>query len=177
MPKCVSCELTNVKSKDLCKTCMDHNSRNNFFENSVKTYLLGETDLQHFTYSNVSLPCAETSRRPDFCYVLEDRVVVVEVDENEHRYNSMECEVRREQEILESIPKKMYLIMIRFNPNPKRCDIWTATNRLGLAIRQAFKTRDVEFTTDGIHKVFINYCTAQKRKVAQTLTQDQTKAL
>ena len=155
MPKCQSCVYVNVKSKaDRCKSCMDHNSKNNFLENSVKSYLLGEADLKNFTYSNVSLPCSETNRKPDFCYVLEDRVVVVEVDENEHRYNSTECEIRREQEILESIPQQLYLVVIRFNPNPKRCDIWTATSRLGDAIRKAFKTKDVAFSTDGIHKVY-----------------------
>ena len=178
MPKCSTCALVAVRADGgHCKACLANAQKNTFLENSVLGYLKQNEDLKLYTYADKAIPCAPTKRRPDFCYVLPDRVVILEVDEHEHRYNTPECETRRELELLDAVPADKHLVIVRFNPNPKRSDFWSAFDRLGSKLREAFVTDDVKYTDDGIHRIFINYSTARKRKLAQTATADQLNAL
>lgn len=55
--------------------------------------------------------------RPDFRYVGEDHIVVVEVDEHQHRQHSMQDEIARMQEIHRCLKKP--IIFIRYNPDCK----------------------------------------------------------
>ena len=178
MPPCVNCQRTNVGTPDAqCAACSKSAVKNTFLENTVKQYLNQHADLALYTHADKALPCAPTRRRPDFYYVLEDRVVVLEVDESEHRYNTTECETRREYELLYAIPPEKRLVIVRFNPNPSRSDMFQAFERLGTKLRQSFVTDDVKYTDDGILRIFINYTSARKRKLASAVAEDQRKAL
>ena len=81
----------------------------------VKDYLDEDPNLQHYTYYDETLPCAPNRRRPDFTYILADRIVILEVDEDAHRYYNKECEVRRITELMEQTEGKP-LVLLRFNP-------------------------------------------------------------
>jgi hypothetical protein len=93
------------------------------FEWQVRKSLEDHDDLKNFTYTDTALPCTAKKnsnvRRADFVYVLKDRVVILEVDENEHRYNIPECERKREQQLADSVTAGMYVVVIRYNPMAK----------------------------------------------------------
>lgn len=178
MTLCNVCHFVRVGIEGaICATCSKNERKNTFLENTVKEYLSKHPDLALYTFADKSIPCATTKRRPDFCYVLPDRVVILEVDENEHRYNTLECETRREHELLDAIPSEKHLVIVRFNPNPSRGDMWAAFERLGEKLRHAFITDDVKYTDDGIHRIYLNYSSGRKRKLTRAMHEDQQKAL
>lgn len=53
-------------------------------------------------------------RRPDFVFILVDRIVIVEVDEDAHRHYNKECEIARITELMENDPRPF--VLIRFRP-------------------------------------------------------------
>ena len=172
------CTLVAVRADGgQCKACLANAQKITFLEDTVRIYLKLYEDLKQYTYVDNAIPHAPAESLLDFCYVLPDRVVILEVDENEHRYNTPERETRRQLELLNAVPADKHLVIVRFNPNPKRSDMWPAIEQLGSKLREAFVTDDVKKTDDGIHRIFINYSTARKRKLAQTAAADQLNAL
>ena len=98
--------------------------KNKYHEWQVRATLLEYEDLREFSYTDTVLPCVYKNsklenRRSDFTYALQDRVVFLEVDENEHRYNVAECERKREQQLQEGVPADMFVVLVRFNPTPR----------------------------------------------------------
>jgi hypothetical protein len=81
----------------------------------VQNHLELHEDLCNYSYTNSVLPCAPTVRYPDFVWVLSDRVVILEVDEDCHRYYNRQCEVTRVCELMEAT-NCLPLVLIRFNP-------------------------------------------------------------
>jgi hypothetical protein len=69
-----------------------------------------------WSYSNKKLPCAPTTRYPDYLFVAPTHAVLLEVDEHEHGNYNASCEVARISELMDSIDS-MNLHVIRFNPN------------------------------------------------------------
>lgn len=69
-----------------------------------------------WSHSNKKLPCAPTTRFPDYLFVAEDHCVVLEVDEDQHRTYNSQCEIARISELMDSI-SFMNLHVIRFNPH------------------------------------------------------------
>ena len=85
------------------------------FEQQMETWLKDRG--LHWSYSNKKLPCAPTTRYPDYLFVAStEHVVLLEVDENEHRNYIASCEVARISEIMDSIGHAN-LHVIRFNPH------------------------------------------------------------
>ncbi len=85
----------------------------------VKAFLDAHIDsLGLYSYNDVMLPCSPNRRRPDFVWLLPDRLVVLEVDEDAHRHYNRECEVARVTELMEQ-GRALSLVLIRFNP--KEC--------------------------------------------------------
>lgn len=114
--QCALCAQFSVPRRGfLCWTCRQGTSRLEQFEACVENFLLQHQTLRNFTYRDESLPCAPNRRRPDFTYVLPDRVVVLEVDEQEHRYYNKTCECVRVLELHEQAQGKA-LFVVRFNP-------------------------------------------------------------
>lgn len=70
-----------------------------------------------WSYSNKKLPCAPTTRYPDYLFVASaDHVVLLEVDEHEHKDYNPECEIKRISEFMDGIDYGN-LHVVRFNPN------------------------------------------------------------
>ena len=64
-------------------------------------------------------------RRPDFLYLIDDeqRVVIVEVDENAHAHYDRRCELTRQAEVASSFGGRP-VILIRFNPDALTSEPW-----------------------------------------------------
>jgi hypothetical protein len=79
-----------------------------------------------WTYSDETLPCARAMstransciKRPDYVFVFERHVVVLEVDEDYHRYYNVACEVDRMGKIKDLI--RLPIHFVRFNPAQRR---------------------------------------------------------
>jgi hypothetical protein len=142
---------------------------NKGFEWQVRKFLEDQDDLKHFTYTDTAVPCAAKTasnvRRADFTYVLMDRVVFLEVDENEHRYNSPECERKREQQLADSVPGGKYVVLVRYNPLAKRRTFMQNLETLAEKLREGFVSDDVKLATDGIHRIFVGYQMATIRRL------------
>jgi hypothetical protein len=115
-PKCGICQLNNVKKpntacSDCCKGVLSTKKQ----EQMVELFLRRHDTLANFSYRDQVIPCAPTVRRGDFVYVLPDRLVILEVDEDEHRNYNKECEIVRIFELHEAARGKA-LILVRFNP-------------------------------------------------------------
>ena len=116
--RCASCSLYTVREDgDKCRGCQTGNEYRHRFEEMVYGYLDTHPDerFRHFSYQDTALPCAPTQRRPDRVYILEDRMVVLEVDEGAHRFYQRDCEVVRILEVHEQ-GRGLPMMMIRFNP-------------------------------------------------------------
>jgi hypothetical protein len=134
---CASCQQVGVQRKGfLCYGCRVGTDRIKQLEAMVKTHLESDPSTAHFSYHDQALPCAPNRRRPDFTYILPDRVVVTECDEDCHRHYNRECEIARITELMEQCGA-LPLILIRFNPK-QRC-----LPQLTREIISAF-TRDLE---------------------------------
>jgi hypothetical protein len=67
--------------------------------------------------------CSAPYRRfLDFHVMIDNTLVVIEVDENQHKYYSKEDEELRINEILHNIGLDKKMVFIRFNPSPYKCE-------------------------------------------------------
>lgn len=109
----------------------------------VKEYL-SSILLGPFTYyHDQTLPCSPNRRRPDFVWVLHDRIVILEVDEDAHRHYNRECEIARITELMEQ-SRGLPMFLIRFNP------LESLLEEVGNVLRDSFTRRvtallDVQF--------------------------------
>ena len=95
---------------------------------------LEEAEL-HWSYTNIKLPCAPTTRFADLVFItIGTWVVILEIDENEHRNYILKCEIARVSELMDSIHARS-LHVIRFNPHGK-----SSKEELLLAIKDAIST-------------------------------------
>ena len=179
---CARCNLTKVTGTRIeCRPCGDDTSKHKGFEWQVRKFLEDHEDLKHFTYTDTALPCAAKNasnvRRADFVFVLKDRVVILEVDENEHRYNIPECERKREQQLADSVTEGMYVVIIRYNPMAKGVPWMQNLVKLARVLREAFVTEEVKLANDGIHRVYVGYQMASIRKIDAAYEEVQKAAL
>jgi hypothetical protein len=117
--RCAVCTLVSVRREGLlCYSCRVGTERMKQLEMMVKIHLESDTRTANFSYRDQTLPCSPNRRRPDFVYVLEDRIVTVECDENCHRHYNRECEIARITELMEQCHATP-LILIRFNPTQR----------------------------------------------------------
>ena len=81
----------------------------------VKDVLDAHPRLQGYSYHDKVIPCGLSRKRPDFVYVLEDRLVILEVDEDAHRHYNRDCEIVRVNELVTDA-RGTPLVLLRFNP-------------------------------------------------------------
>lgn len=97
-----------------------------------------------YSYYDSSAPCAQAKGvrafRPDFTFVLDDYVVILEVDENEHRNYELSCEVGRVGDIKDAI--ELPLLLIRLNPSEGRIKMLQETMKWAFAMGEAVKAQD-----------------------------------
>lgn len=77
---------------------------------------------------------------PAHRYVLPDRVVILEVDEQQHRYASAAlCEREREFQILDDLRAwDCYAVLVRFNPTQKNANPWSHLFSYSFLYRETF---------------------------------------
>ena len=157
---CSVCEFMEVSSaQTICSVCTSYKTKKKQQEFNTMEYLLEQEDLKYFSQMNVKIACASKADRPDFLWVLPDRVVILEVDENEHKYSSSAtCEREREYRIADALQKEgKYVIMLRFNPDQRHTSPWKMYDTLGKTIRDSFATTDCRYSDDGILRKYIGY--------------------
>ena len=142
LKKCIGCFSTQVKGtrgdplSQLCSGCRTRSgvARIKKYEEKTKKWLT-EAGL-HWSYTNTKLPCATTTRFPDFVFATgKEWVVILEIDENQHRFYNEKCEITRLSELMDS-KSEGSLHVVRFNPNNKS----TTKEELLAALRDAIAT-------------------------------------
>jgi len=110
------CNLYSVKSHGFkCSICRRGTERAKQLEALVKDFLNKHEFLKMYTCTDVRFGC-DNNRRPDFVYlVAETHVIIIEVDEDAHRYYNRDCEITRVSELMQTCDGKP-LFLIRFNP-------------------------------------------------------------
>ena len=104
---CMNCESDYI--------CDDCKSRRHLKEYDVVTYL--KKNIYKECMTDTNKPVDECSkRRPDVYYDCFTHVVIVEIDEDQHRRYDSSCECARLSEIMSSIAGKPGII-IRYNPD------------------------------------------------------------
>ena len=117
-----------------CKVCVPSPARNSrSAEIRIAAHLhawADEGDLpMAWTTWNKQIATADPAqcgrRRPDFLYLIDDeqRVVIVEVDENAHESYDRRCELARQAEVASSFGGRP-VILIRFNPDALTSEPW-----------------------------------------------------
>jgi len=116
------CQVKDVPSSRYCAKCRHEygvgpKGRRKIFEEQMETWL-AEENLR-WTLSGKKIPCAPTTRYPDYLFRVVGHCVLLEVDENEHEFYSQKCEITRISEIALALTRlhgSISLHVIRYNP-------------------------------------------------------------
>ena len=109
--KCKICDIE-AESNYICKDCKQISTKKEY---AIVRYIKKKIDTP-FKH-NTNEPVNECSnRRPDIIFELNKHVVIVEIDENQHKSYQESCECARMNEIINSIGGKS-VIFIRYNPD------------------------------------------------------------
>lgn len=122
--QCNTCDYNRVlKRGDDCWGCRTGKPKSIRHETSIKKLLDAHSKeaLRYYTTHNEAHPCAGDidmdAIRPDFVWELPEKVIVLEVDEYEHRHYNIDCERSRVHKLHELMEKP--LILLRYNPDAK----------------------------------------------------------
>lgn len=129
-------------------------ARTKKFEEEMCTFLTGCGYI--WSYQDRAIPCSPKDAlvRPDFLFVHQKFLTVLEVDEHYHRHYDVSCELKRIEKLHENGGRSLYLI--RFNPQSR------AYGQLREVLDRAFCTETEETTrsleaSGGVEMVFIGY--------------------
>ena len=112
---CSSCKLTDyIKIGNLCNNCSEFEVVRKAQENIIKQ-LLDDNNIIYTTYDKIIKDGCST-KRPDFTFDLGDRIIVLEVDENQHSSYPVECETNRMIQIHQDYGG-LDVCFIRYNPD------------------------------------------------------------
>jgi hypothetical protein len=112
---CSSCGLTDfIKTGNVCNDCSVFGVIRKKQENIVKQ-LLDDNKIQYNTYDKI-IKDGCSAKRPDFTFDLGDRIIVLEVDENQHKSYLCECEQKRMIQIHQDYGG-LDVCFIRYNPD------------------------------------------------------------
>lgn len=151
----VACGGTTLMNKrgSICFFCRFGGQRIKAREDRVKGWL--EEWQLHWSYHDTSINDCDkirTIKRPDFAFVIPDKEhrVILEVDEDSHRYESVSCEIDRLKRIKNA--QDAPLVVVRFNPLVKHKDLLKEQ-----LIRVIEGDGDVFSHGSGVHVIFIGY--------------------
>lgn len=109
--KCRICDIEE-KSNYICNDCKKISNKKEW---SIIRFIKKNIDEKF--YHNSSVPVNECSKkRPDVFFEKDKHVVIVEIDENQHKSYEEICECSRINEIVNSIGGKS-VVFIRYNPD------------------------------------------------------------
>ncbi len=116
--KCKNCNAIEICNKDqICfEYCINseiHKRLSHFRELRIKTLLETKIEVKFTSFDKI-LDTSCNLRRPDIYYDLGDKGLVIEIDENQHKSYTENCEIMRMKQIFFSIglPKTVF---IRYN--------------------------------------------------------------
>jgi hypothetical protein len=118
--KCIKCELTISKHKKYCNPCFRELYPD---DSNVRKYRIIELYFHHNLFNvlypniqnNKRIFAGKSSRRPDWLLEFKTHNVILECDENGHKYYSKSDENIRIRELYEDSKKP--IIIIKFNPH------------------------------------------------------------
>jgi hypothetical protein len=115
-------QISNPRYRGFCLKCFIHKYP---FEKVSRDYKSKEASVVErviHTFANLSwaidtrVSGGQSLRRPDLLVDLGDRVIVVEIDENQHESYDLTCENKRNMELSMDVGHRP-MVMIRFNPD------------------------------------------------------------
>ena len=180
--KCVCCCSKQVKRKKgdplshLCAECRSSETGQKM--QRIKSWELEVADWLNdeglvWSYSNKKLPCAPTTRYPDYLFIAKDHVVLLEVDEHQHSDRDPACELARLSELMDSIGT-MNMHVIRYNPHTGDDNRRSA---LISAIRSAIDYNQGARSDSGMHVQYLGYSASRIQLLELTAHQMQLNAL
>lgn len=84
-------------------------------ESYISNYIINEYSNYHFIIDKTILN-GSSNRRPDILLNLEDKIIIIEIDENQHKQYDNIYEMNRLEEISNDVRNKN-IICIRINPD------------------------------------------------------------
>lgn len=107
----------------------------------------------HWSTHDSAIPCAPQGckKRPDFVFYTDKWIVVLECDEDYHRYYEISCEISRIGILKDQL--KLPMLLIRFNPDKADYATLERVLRDNLTIN-AFNLANNEY---GVHIMYIGY--------------------
>ena len=106
---------------EYCSTCNPNKEAySHIKEETVKKYFEENLDLNKFIMVHNKTIMGKNSVRPDFLFIFEDRIIIVEVDEEQHKRGgySKQNDLTRMSNITNSLEfMKKKVIFIRYNPD------------------------------------------------------------
>jgi hypothetical protein len=150
---CLRCFINTFPTENVAR---NHKTKE---RNVVDCIKLMFPDLDWKEDRKVSCGCSQ--RRPDLFLDLATRVIVVEIDENQHTDYDSNCETKRMMEISQDVGDRD-IVFIRFNPdnykkdNVKITSCW-GTDGNGLTIVKKSKIKEWKQRTDTLNTQ-IQYC-------------------
>lgn len=164
---CIICGEVKVrKYGNHDQTCYNCRSEHSSFGNIIKLRweilakeILDKAEL-HYTLYNKNLPCKQANqkvtRRPDFVFTIKHKgktiIIILEIDEDYHRYYNLECEVKRIEETKEQIGG-FPVVFIRFHPTDDNL------HRLVRVLNKELKKKDFSTVLEntGTELVYFGY--------------------
>jgi hypothetical protein len=124
-----------------------------------------------WSYQDRVIPCSPKGAlvRPDFVFVHPRFVIILEVDENYHRYYDVTCELKRIEKLHENCGQPV--LLIRFNPHSREY------GKLGMALSRAIRTHTEDLIVRlegsvGVELIFIGYPSAKVAELRSVMTGD-----
>ena len=111
---CKNCHEQPVFGHDTCKICRSKDKYKKNRELRIKEFLEGE-NINILSHNKV-LDISCVKRRPDFITFYNNKYIIIEVDEHQHKYYKCTCEQSRMYEI-HQMCNGYPVIFIRFNPD------------------------------------------------------------
>ncbi len=173
------CEMTkNQKYDDYCVHCYIHLFPDNPLSSNYRTK---EQTVVHFVkeeFSELDWICDKkvydgcSKRRPDMFLDLGYQVIIVEVDENQHKAYDCSCENMRLMEISKDIDHRP-LIFIRFNPDTyyegeKMIESCWGINKKGICTIKQKKKKEWEERLDTLRAI-IEYWIDEENECEKTV--------
>lgn len=131
---CLLCYIYLFPDKPISK---NYKTKETYVVNFVLQYFPHE-NFTWMTDKMISNGCSK--RRPDIMLDLGYQIIIIEIDENQHRYYDCSCNNKRLMELSQDVGHRP-IIFIRFNPdeyinneNKRITSCWTISKKLGLLI-------------------------------------------
>lgn len=187
---CPKCCPINLRFTRFCLICAEHSVKSRRYgtpgvcakcdktiperiEHKVKNHIIPKLPITSSNDSQLSGKiCGEAKRRADMLWIGQDRVIQVEIDENEHKSRSVSCEMSKIDSSkwglhVDDQCKPMFFI--RFNPDGckteeefyQRCDqlVISVKKYLQIPIHDDLKTRVIYmyYSDDNKHLLATSY--------------------